>query len=130
MLSPDQTLTPCSPNPADEEEAVVKSLTQARNKTQETLLKNQNKLPKMEEIKKEKLLSPRFRFVAAMASWDEEALMIASAIVEDTLDRHFKQKKCPNLQSSKPLPRIQESRKKSFKFCDVIGSVVTKISYS
>lgn len=41
----------------------------------------------------ENLLSPGFRSVAAMAGWDEEALLIASLIVEDTPDRNFKQKK-------------------------------------
>lgn len=39
------------------------------------------------------LFSPRFRSVAAMAGWDEEALLVASLIVEDTPDRQFKQKK-------------------------------------
>ncbi|KAG8482939.1 hypothetical protein CXB51_021886 [Gossypium anomalum] len=40
------------------------------------------------------LFSPRFKSVAAMAGWDEEALIIASLVVEDTPDRQqSKQKK-------------------------------------
>nr|XP_027101725.1 E3 ubiquitin-protein ligase rnf8-B-like [Coffea arabica] len=54
--------------------------------------------------RKETLFSPRFRSVAAMAGWDEEALMMASIVVEDTPDRHFKQKKRPTLQSLKTPP--------------------------
>ncbi|MCD7467017.1 hypothetical protein HAX54_004188 [Datura stramonium] len=44
------------------------------------------------------LFSPRFRSVAAMAGWDEEALLIASLVVEETPDRQHKQKKLPGLQ--------------------------------
>lgn len=52
--------------------------------------------------KAETLFSPRFRSAAEMAGWDEEALLIASLIVEDTPDRHIKQKKrslLPNLKT-------------------------------
>lgn len=38
------------------------------------------------------VFSPRFKSVAALAGWDEEAL-IASLVVEDTPDRDFKHKK-------------------------------------
>ncbi|CAN1153755.1 Tripartite motif-containing protein 65 [Linum perenne] len=41
----------------------------------------------------ERLFSPRFKSVAAMAGWDEESILIASLIVEDTPDRNFKQRK-------------------------------------
>ncbi|KAI3768883.1 hypothetical protein L2E82_19719 [Cichorium intybus] len=37
--------------------------------------------------------SPGFRSVAAMAGWDEEALLMASLVVEDTPDRDAKQKR-------------------------------------
>ncbi|XP_075475902.1 uncharacterized protein LOC142515191 [Primulina tabacum] len=39
------------------------------------------------------LFSPRFRSVVAMAGWDEEALLIATHIVEDTPDRLCKQRR-------------------------------------
>lgn len=41
----------------------------------------------------ERLFSPRFKSIAAMAGWDEEALLVASLIVEDTPDRVCKHKK-------------------------------------
>ncbi|KAL3813859.1 hypothetical protein ACJIZ3_015127 [Penstemon smallii] len=47
----------------------------------------------------ENLFSPGFRSVAAMAGWDEEALLIASLTVEDTPDRQFKHKKRAGLHS-------------------------------
>ena len=43
------------------------------------------------------LFSPRFKSVAAMAGWDEEALIIASLVVEDTPDRQSKHKKRSDL---------------------------------
>lgn len=52
----------------------------------------------------ETLFSPRFRSVAEMAGWDEEALLIASLIVEDTPERHTKQKKRPDLPNFKTPP--------------------------
>lgn len=39
------------------------------------------------------VFSPGFRSVAAMAGWDEEALLLASLVVEDTPDRDSKQKR-------------------------------------
>ncbi|KAK9698294.1 hypothetical protein RND81_08G094300 [Saponaria officinalis] len=39
------------------------------------------------------MLSPRFKSVAELAGWDEEALMLASLIVEDTPERNVKSKK-------------------------------------
>ncbi|TMW90884.1 hypothetical protein EJD97_015080 [Solanum chilense] len=48
--------------------------------------------------KREELFSPRFKSVAAMAGWDEEALLIASLVVEETPDRQHKQKKLTGLQ--------------------------------
>ncbi|XP_015168780.1 uncharacterized protein [Solanum tuberosum] len=47
---------------------------------------------------REGLFSPRFKSVAAMAGWDEEALLIASFVVEETPDRQLKQKKLTGLQ--------------------------------
>ncbi|KAL3376570.1 hypothetical protein AABB24_003153 [Solanum stoloniferum] len=48
--------------------------------------------------KREELFSPRFKSMAAMAGWDEEALLIASFGVEETPDRQHKQKKLTGLQ--------------------------------
>ncbi|XP_016498208.1 uncharacterized protein LOC107816971 [Nicotiana tabacum] len=50
------------------------------------------------------LFSPNFRSVAAMAGWDEEALLIASLVVEDTPDRLPKQKKRSDLLHFKTPP--------------------------
>ncbi|XP_065878585.1 uncharacterized protein [Euphorbia lathyris] len=41
----------------------------------------------------ETLFSPRLKSLAAMAGWDEESILVASLIVEDTPDREFKHKK-------------------------------------
>lgn len=49
------------------------------------------------------LISPRFKSAAAMAGWDEEALLLAALIVEDTPDRDSKQKKRLVLNSKSPL---------------------------
>ncbi|KAG6429986.1 hypothetical protein SASPL_108045 [Salvia splendens] len=64
--------------------------------------------------KEESLFSPGFRSVAAMAGWDEEALLVASLIVEDNPDPQFKQKKRTDLQSLK-TPQTN-SRSYAFKF--------------
>ncbi|KZV17163.1 hypothetical protein F511_29470 [Dorcoceras hygrometricum] len=50
------------------------------------------------------LFSPRFRSVAAMAGWDEEALLIATHIVEDTPDRLRKQRRRSDLRHLKTPP--------------------------
>lgn len=42
------------------------------------------------------ILSPRFRSAAAIAGWDEEALLVASLVVEDTPVRRSKQLKSPS----------------------------------
>ncbi|KAL1314708.1 putative E3 ubiquitin-protein ligase RING1a isoform X2 [Arachis ipaensis] len=48
------------------------------------------------------VFSPRFKSAAAMAGWDEEALLLASLVVEDTPDRDFKHKKRSVLNSKTP----------------------------
>ncbi|PIN00039.1 hypothetical protein CDL12_27460 [Handroanthus impetiginosus] len=63
--------------------------------------------------KNENLFSPRFRSVAAMAGWDEEALLIASLIVEDTPDRQFKHKKRSDLQSFKTPPTSSRRKRRA-----------------
>ncbi|GLT43406.1 hypothetical protein SLA2020_173560 [Shorea laevis] len=59
----------------------------------------------------ESLFSPRFKSIAAMAGWDEEALMVASLVVEDTPDRTCKQKKRSNLVFMSP-PSTNSRRKR------------------
>lgn len=49
----------------------------------------------------ESLFSPRFKSVAAMAGWDEEAILVA-AVVEDTPVRESKQKKRSDLNFRTP----------------------------
>ncbi|KAH6774371.1 hypothetical protein C2S51_012775 [Perilla frutescens var. frutescens] len=63
--------------------------------------------------KDEVLFSPGFRSVAAMAGWDEEALLIASLIVEDTPDRQFKQKKRSDLHSLKTPPTNSRRKRRA-----------------
>ncbi|GAB2285148.1 hypothetical protein Dimus_019602 [Dionaea muscipula] len=54
------------------------------------------------------LLTPRFRSVAAMAGWDEDALLVASLIVEDTPDRDLKTKQGrPDSSNSNRKRRVQ-----------------------
>jgi len=48
------------------------------------------------------IFSPRFKSVAAMAGWDEEALLLASLVVEDTPDRESKSKRRSDLQFKTP----------------------------
>ncbi|KAK6280447.1 hypothetical protein POUND7_020714 [Theobroma cacao] len=55
--------------------------------------------------------SPRFKSVAAMAGWDEEALLVASLIVEDTPDRQSKHKKRSDLVFKTP-PSTTSRRKR------------------
>lgn len=56
--------------------------------------KQQNTAQNVENNNNNVLLSPGFRSVAAMAGWDEEALLVASLVVEDTPpDRLSKHKK-------------------------------------
>ncbi|KAM6573255.1 hypothetical protein CsatA_017335 [Cannabis sativa] len=57
------------------------------------------------------VFSPRFKSVAAMAGWDEETLLSASLIVDDTPDRIFKHKKRSDLQS-KTSPASTSRRKR------------------
>ncbi|XP_016476903.1 uncharacterized protein LOC107798430 [Nicotiana tabacum] len=63
------------------------------------------------------LFSPRFRSVAAMAGWDEEALLMATLIVEDTPESQRKQNKLPGLQRFVTPPsnsrRKRRAQKKS-----------------
>ncbi|XP_043811385.1 uncharacterized protein LOC122723361 [Manihot esculenta] len=60
----------------------------------------------------EGLFSPRFKSLAAMAGWDEESILIASLIVEDTPDRQFKHKKRSDLHFKTP-PSASSRRESS-----------------
>ncbi|KAK6928457.1 hypothetical protein RJ641_007048 [Dillenia turbinata] len=59
----------------------------------------------------ESILSPGFRSMAEMAGWDEESLLFASLIVEDTPDRISKQKRRTDLLLKTP-PTTNSRRKR------------------
>ncbi|XP_058102145.1 putative E3 ubiquitin-protein ligase RING1a [Magnolia sinica] len=62
---------------------------------------------------KDSFLSPRFLSAAAMAGWDEEALLLASLVVEDTPERESKHKKRPSLQFKTPPPTNSRRKRRS-----------------
>ncbi|PON95266.1 TNF receptor-associated factor [Trema orientale] len=57
------------------------------------------------------IFSPRFRSVAAMAGWDEEALLSASLIVDDTPDREYRSKKRSEFQFKTPPSSSRRKRR-------------------
>ncbi|KAB2055972.1 hypothetical protein ES319_A11G072700v1 [Gossypium barbadense] len=57
------------------------------------------------------LFSPRFKSAAAMAGWDEEALIVATLVVEDTPDRQSKHKKRSDFVFKTP-PSTNSRRKR------------------
>ncbi|PON44026.1 TNF receptor-associated factor [Parasponia andersonii] len=57
------------------------------------------------------IFSPRFRSVAAMAGWDEEALLSASLIVDDTPDREHRSKKRSEFQFKTPPSSSRRKRR-------------------
>ncbi|KAL2320233.1 hypothetical protein Fmac_029202 [Flemingia macrophylla] len=57
------------------------------------------------------LFSPRFKSAAAMAGWDEEALLLASLVVEDTPDRDSKHKRRFVLHSKTPPTNSSRKRR-------------------
>ncbi|KAG6588921.1 E3 ubiquitin-protein ligase, partial [Cucurbita argyrosperma subsp. sororia] len=68
--------------------------------------------------------SPRFKSAAAMAGWDEEALLIASLVVEDTPDREFRQKKRLVLQCKSPLSGSRRKRRASANLISIPAAVL------
>ncbi|XP_020107280.1 LON peptidase N-terminal domain and RING finger protein 3-like [Ananas comosus] len=60
---------------------------------------------------KQSVLSPGFRSVAAMAGWDEEALLLASLVVEDTPVRESRHKRRSNPHLKSP-PSTSSNRKR------------------
>lgn len=59
----------------------------------------------------ESLLSPRFKSAAAMAGWDEETLLLASLIVEDTPERDTKHKRRASQQFKTPPTNSRRKRR-------------------
>ncbi|XP_038895790.1 putative E3 ubiquitin-protein ligase RING1a [Benincasa hispida] len=59
----------------------------------------------------ESFLSPRFKSAAAMAGWDEETLLIASLVVDDTPERELQQKKRSVLQRKSPASGLRRKRR-------------------
>ncbi|KAF8026126.1 hypothetical protein BT93_F2818 [Corymbia citriodora subsp. variegata] len=67
--------------------------------------------PAQNGSKEETLFSPRLKSAAAMAGWDEETLVIASLIVDDTPVREFKQKKRSDLNFKTPPSNSRRKRR-------------------
>ncbi|XP_022751866.1 putative E3 ubiquitin-protein ligase RING1a [Durio zibethinus] len=59
------------------------------------------------------LFSPRFKSVAAMAGWDEDALIIATLVVEDTPDRESKHKKRSDLIFKTPTSTTSRRKRRA-----------------
>ncbi|KAF3444506.1 hypothetical protein FNV43_RR14198 [Rhamnella rubrinervis] len=57
------------------------------------------------------VFSPRFKSVAAMAGWDEEALLFATCVVDDTPDREFKHKKRSDFLFKTPPSNSRRKRR-------------------
>uniref|UniRef100_A0A2N9F7S0 RING-type E3 ubiquitin transferase n=1 Tax=Fagus sylvatica TaxID=28930 RepID=A0A2N9F7S0_FAGSY len=57
------------------------------------------------------IFSPRFKSLAAMAGWDEEALLHASLVVEDTPERELKNKKRSDLLFKTPPTNSRRKRR-------------------
>lgn len=57
------------------------------------------------------LFSPRFKSVAEMAGWDEEALLLASLVVEDTPERNCKHNKRSDLHFKTPPTNSRRKRR-------------------
>ncbi|KAJ4729380.1 Zinc finger, RING-type [Melia azedarach] len=57
------------------------------------------------------LFSPRFKSAAAMAGWDEEAILVATLVVEDTPDRETKYRKRTDLQFKTPPSNSRRKRR-------------------
>ncbi|XP_020572029.1 putative E3 ubiquitin-protein ligase RING1a [Phalaenopsis equestris] len=72
-------------------------------------------LRSMETETNESILSPRFRSAAAMAGWDEEAILFATLVVEDTPERESSRRKRsrnqPKSSSSSSSNRKRRSRR-------------------
>ncbi|KAL2903594.1 Tripartite motif-containing protein 65 [Bienertia sinuspersici] len=72
---------------------------------------NQTQLSSENRNNNMSMISPRFKSVAAMAGWDEEALLLASLVVEDTPERLLKDKKRSDLNHKSPL-NVSSRRKR------------------
>ncbi|PKA50063.1 DNA repair protein RAD5 [Apostasia shenzhenica] len=66
--------------------------------------------PSMEGETKESILSPGFRSMAAMAGWDEEALLLATHVVDDTPVRESRSRKRTRLQLSSPATTVSTKK--------------------
>ncbi|KAL9227028.1 hypothetical protein vseg_002773 [Gypsophila vaccaria] len=69
------------------------------------------------------MLSPRFKSVAAMAGWDEEALMLATLIVEDTPERIAKNRKRSNINCKSPLATTSRRKRRPGRRSPGLGSI-------
>ncbi|EEF35416.1 conserved hypothetical protein [Ricinus communis] len=75
-------------------------VSQEQEPKQKSLLDPKNTVENGQNM--DNMFSPRFKSLAAMAGWDEESILTASLIVEDTPDRLFKHKKRSDLHFQTP----------------------------
>ncbi|KAK1289748.1 hypothetical protein QJS10_CPB18g00512 [Acorus calamus] len=76
---------------------------------------------------KSSLLSPGFRSAAALAGWDEEALLLASLVVEDTPERDPKQKRRWTPHFKTPPTNSRRKRRNQRQSPSPIKSVVLRL---
>ncbi|KAG0499906.1 hypothetical protein HPP92_004597 [Vanilla planifolia] len=70
-------------------------------------------LQSMDEEIKSSILSPKFLSAAAMAGWDEEALLIATLVVEDTPVRESQLRKRRSRHLQSPLTTSSNRKRRS-----------------
>ncbi|GMH25707.1 hypothetical protein Nepgr_027550 [Nepenthes gracilis] len=73
------------------------------------------------------MFSPRFKSVAAMAGWDEEALVLASLVVEDTPERDFNANKRSDLNLKCSASNSRRKRRAQRRSMDSIPVVVLNL---
>ncbi|KAJ8441725.1 hypothetical protein Cgig2_019112 [Carnegiea gigantea] len=81
--------------------------------------------PETNSMNNDSMFSPRFKSAAAMAGWDEETLLLASLVVEDTPDRNFRDKKKKRSDSQFKTPPSSSRRKRRAQQRSVVSIPVT-----
>ncbi|KAK1266225.1 hypothetical protein QJS04_geneDACA016733 [Acorus gramineus] len=76
---------------------------------------------------KSSLLSPGFRSAAALAGWDEEALLLASLVVDDTPERDPKQKRRWTTHFKTPPTNSRRKRRNQRQSPSPIKSVILRL---
>ncbi|KAG9446296.1 hypothetical protein H6P81_012424 [Aristolochia fimbriata] len=81
-------------------------------------LQPKTSVPNQNAQNRESLLSPRFRSAAAMAGWDEETLLLATFIVEDTPERESGSKRRPRILISETSPTSSRGKRRACRQSD------------